>query len=202
MYDTVENLLKDQEVRQALSWWRRRCSNIMDPHELESAMYWAIYRASCSHDDSRQKFSSTLQRYLKWEIDRVRRANLNYKNRSVPIEYVQNIDSIPVNQNDLSIQHDAKVVLEWSKWLLSREDRKLLQDYYWNNLTISEIAKNNGCAQSAVSDRINKCLTILRQYGERNDETEVCDDVVVDDHYDDCNSSGASESSNCSRKRS
>ena len=58
------------------------------------------------------------------------------------------------------------ILLEIYGKLLTEKQRELLENYYNNDLSLSEIAENNGITRQAVRDIIKKCEKKLFEYEE------------------------------------
>ena len=56
---------------------------------------------------------------------------------------------------------------DYYKNLLTELDRKYFEDYYQNNLTLSEMAINYDVSRNAVHKRLKKIISLLNDYEDK-----------------------------------
>lgn len=56
------------------------------------------------------------------------------------------------------------ILFDYYESLLSEKDRLCFKDYYFNNLSLSEIAENNNISRNAVHKRLKKIEEELNNY--------------------------------------
>ena len=59
------------------------------------------------------------------------------------------------------------ILYDYYESLLKEEDRNYFKDYYFSNLSLSEIAENNNVSRNAVHKRIKKIEDYLNSYEEK-----------------------------------
>ncbi len=59
------------------------------------------------------------------------------------------------------------ILYDYYESLLKEDDKSYFKDYYFSNLSLSEIAENNNVSRNAVHKRIKKVEDLLNDYEER-----------------------------------
>lgn len=61
-------------------------------------------------------------------------------------------------------KEDGNLLLDFYGNLLTEHQQHILNDYFVDDLSMQEIAENEGISKSAVSDIINRSLNQLKEY--------------------------------------
>ena len=76
---------------------------------------------------------------------------------------------------------------DYYKGLFTEKQRKYFEDYYFDNLTMEEIAENNNISKNAVSktiievkDKLNEYESILHLLSNRNNIEKVLSNTELD----------------------
>ena len=64
-------------------------------------------------------------------------------------------------------KEDGNILLDYYGSLLTDKQLNILNEYFVDDLSMTEIAENNKITKSAVSDLINRTLTQLNTYEEK-----------------------------------
>lgn len=56
---------------------------------------------------------------------------------------------------------------DYYKELLTEKQKSYFEDYYQNNLTLSEIAENNNISRNAIHKQLKETVKILENYEEK-----------------------------------
>ena len=59
------------------------------------------------------------------------------------------------------------ILYDYYESLLKEEDKNYFKDYYFSNLSLSEIAENNNISRNAIHKRIKKVEELLNDYESR-----------------------------------
>jgi RNA polymerase sigma factor (sigma-70 family) len=130
----------------------------ISPDDLDSLQQRALWRALCSHDySSKRRFTTSLYQFVLWECDS---AIAEIKKRSrIPITSID-LNNIPARRRKHKEFANLYDIID----SLQERDRKLIDQYFFQRMTLSEIASINGCSKEVISQRLkkvkNKCIIL------------------------------------------
>lgn len=155
-----ENAYKNRDNRKVIDSVTSRFRKVIDRDDLQSAGDMALLRCLEYHDDSyNQKFTTSLWRFTDWECKRVLRSKKN-KLSAMQLSTIE--VELPQNEGN----KESEYVNEYIE-LLPIENRKILQQYYYQGMTMEEIGKANGYSKEAARQKINKSLKKLTEILQR-----------------------------------
>lgn len=64
-------------------------------------------------------------------------------------------------------KEDGSILLDYYGNLLTDHQLRILEDYFYEDLSMSEIAENNEVSKAAVSDIINRTINQLKEYEDK-----------------------------------
>jgi len=126
--------------------------DVMSFDELKSCGLYGLWKCLKYHDNSKKrKFTTSLYSFVRWEC-------LSYIKKKTELndEYLDNY-SIYDEEKD-NIIEDIKDCLN----RLPKKDRKILEQYYYQKLTLKEIGKLNNYSRQAAGQNRNKAETRLK----------------------------------------
>ena len=68
--------------------------------------------------------------------------------------------------NSLKEQYELTILYDYYSGLLKESQREILSDYYFNDLSLSEIADERGISRQGVHDTIKRCSKSLVEFEE------------------------------------
>ena len=68
--------------------------------------------------------------------------------------------------NSLKEQYELTILYDYYSGLLKESQREILSDYYFNDLSLSEIADERGISRQGVHDTIKRCSKSLMEFEE------------------------------------
>jgi predicted DNA-binding protein YlxM (UPF0122 family) len=68
--------------------------------------------------------------------------------------------------NSLKEQYELTILYDYYSGLLKEAQREILSDYYFNDLSLSEIADERGISRQGVHDNIKRCSKSLMEFEE------------------------------------
>ena len=68
--------------------------------------------------------------------------------------------------NSLKEQYELTILYDYYSGLLKEAQREILSDYYFNDLSLSEIADERGISRQGVHDTIKRCSKSLMEFEE------------------------------------
>jgi len=139
----------------------RKYSKQIDYDDLIDCGLQALWNCLKKHEPGRQKFTSSLYKFVNWECLR----KLEEKKRNIKTvsmvnlneDYDESQSKYEKAKNDVK-----KEILDYLE-LLNNDDREILIDYYYNGMTMEEIGHKNGFSKQTAKNKIKKALTLLRK---------------------------------------
>jgi DNA-directed RNA polymerase specialized sigma subunit len=148
--------------------------------DLETCGMVAMWRCLQYHDPNRpskadpskpcnQKLTTSLHTFVTWECLRELRKVKNQEKRAAkhgcrqyPTENLDNI--LTLNKKHYRDEHREKmsVLFEYMDLLPFKWQRKVLKQYYFDGLTMSQIGVVNGYSKEAARQKIGKAVRTLR----------------------------------------
>lgn len=143
----------------AANKYRRRLS----PCEIKTAKYIGVWKALENFkSDKGMALSSYIFLRVKWECLRI----INDNTGKIPIDHNKsfNIDTTTFNIiDDIPSNQDNKAIVKELMDSLSEKDRKLIDEYYFQNKDTVELGKEYGITAEGVRLRLLKILSKLRE---------------------------------------
>lgn len=68
--------------------------------------------------------------------------------------------------NSLKEQYELTLLYDYYSGLLKESQREILADYYFNDMSLSEIADERGISRQGVHDTVKRCSKSLMEYEE------------------------------------
>lgn len=136
-----------------------RFAGSLSEDDLHRCGLHALWKALAYHDDSyRQKFTTTLHRFTRWECSREIRRQRNARKHFVPLEAAEEpAVRSPAPALDLDVVHVRECMDR-----LPAADRRLLDAYYVEQWTLDEISIRFGMSKEGVRQRLDSILVHLR----------------------------------------
>lgn len=117
--------------------------------ELKSIKMIALWKCLGKHDYTRQKFTSSLYRFINWECLKTIKENSKYR---------QNYKQIDNLTNNLSYNDSEEWMLVD---VLNEDEYSLYSKYFKENHTLSQIADQEGLSQEWIRQKILKIKSKL-----------------------------------------
>lgn len=155
--EEYEKAYNNKDNRKVIDSVTSKYAKKVDKHDLSSAGLMALWRCLSYHDDSfGQKFTTSLWRFTDWECKRILRSQ---KNR---VSCMQ-LSAIEIDLPEENVMTDDVKFMKECVHLLPKDEKEILQLYYYQNLTMEEIGKANGYSKEAARQKINKSLRKLTE---------------------------------------
>lgn len=68
--------------------------------------------------------------------------------------------------NSLKEQYELTILYDYYSGLLKEAQREILSDYYFNDMSLSEIADERGISRQGVHDTVKRCSKSLMEFEE------------------------------------
>lgn len=130
-------------------------SKILSVDDLKSCALQGLWRCLAYHDDTKQKFTTSLWRFTNWECRR-ELAKMRYKKNSM---YTQSLSNMDVEYKPNPAIQDMMECME----LLPDTDKNIIQQYYFERRTMEEIGQINRYSKEAARTKIKKAVKKLRE---------------------------------------
>ena len=133
-----------------------RYRGCISEEDLKSCALLGLWRCLGYHDDTKQKFTTSLWRFTDWECKRELAKKKSMKN-NVNVQSIIDLDIMAPAENE-NIIH-VKECLE----LLAEEDKEVIQQYYFEKRTMEEIGQIHQYSKEAARQKIRKAVVKLRE---------------------------------------
>jgi RNA polymerase sigma factor (sigma-70 family) len=149
----------------------RKYEKTLDEEEIERACLRAMWRCLGNHipdHASKQKFTTSLYRFLKWELNRAvaaqKKARKGLARRDVHDIPERALKPTKTNRRTNSPQTEAMAgfVLEQARKCLHDDDLKILQLYFLGGMTAEEVGSKVGKKKEQVRSRVEFIVKYLR----------------------------------------
>ena len=152
MDKTFEDCLKDTNITNIIHTVSNKFIKAIDPHELSSIAMVTLWRCVEKYDNTRgTKFTSYLYQQLLYAFK-------NELKKKKPEFCSDSLEKISNNKSE----HEAFEILN----SLPTKTKTLLEQRYYHNMTMSEIAEANGysreTARRRLKNAINTCQKIVK----------------------------------------
>lgn len=160
--EEYEKAYKDENNRNIIKAASASYIKILDPDTLKNCGAAALWRAMAYYrPDKNQKFTSSLWKFVRWECNKELRKTKVQQN-SVQLSLLKT----DCETEDPGIgQYEIKDLLA----VLSKDERSIIEDYYFQKKTMEEIGKERYITKEAARQRIARILKKLKRVcgGER-----------------------------------
>jgi RNA polymerase sigma factor (sigma-70 family) len=142
----------------------RRYSHLIDQDELERCGMEATWEALRYHDPRfKQRFTTSLHRFAKWVCQReTRKRHDRYAQLKVRLKGDLDV-AVPENSVLEDIQHIRECMKQ-----LPPEDQRLIEQRYFNEMTVDEMGQANGYSRETARHKSNKAMESLREVCHRD----------------------------------
>lgn len=165
--EEIEEAFNNKDNRRVIKKVTSKFYRQIDSHELEDCGTEGLIKCLMYHDNSKQKFTSSLYTFVRWECLR----KLNKKKTEIKTISISKLDkdspgsrckedSIAQYENPREQEHN--LVLD-SLNRINSHDRDILTDYYYNSASLQAIGLKNGYSKETARKKISKALVNLRQ---------------------------------------
>lgn len=164
----VENHLK--LAKRVIRKWRSIFYDL-DPTDIESAVYFALFKASLKYDESKGKFSTYAWRCMEIEVYRLARTRLPKDAEVISLfqpikkqkkDSMQVVDTIDANSNVIALED--KLILQECIQAMNQEERYLFVSYYIEGKTYEELSKEFKCSYQNIQNKIYAIRKKLKKY--------------------------------------
>lgn len=132
--------------------WKKKKGVWIDDNDFADIMYRAVVRCDKSHDESRQKYTTSLYRFLNWEYMRY----LQGKERQISEDFDIYAPEQPEDNSD---------ELEYVKTLvkfLPKEHREILVKHFFDGCTLEEISDSLKLPLTSVKNSVKESIEKLK----------------------------------------
>lgn len=129
--------------------------HILSPDQVIECMQTALLRCLQNHKEGRQKFTTSLYRFTKWECYNEVRALLRQRR-------LKTVSLDSVSSNAYAYDNRPSDILEYIE-LLDENNRRLIESYFLKNMTLQNIGDRNGYTRKTAHCHVHKALDCLRQ---------------------------------------
>lgn len=139
----------------------------IDSHELEDCGTDALLKCLRYHDYEKQKFTSSLYKFVLWECLRKLEENKRCI-KTVSISNLRNRNSEETGYIDYNIAQEESNYTEQASILkcldeLQSNERSLLVDYYYEKQSLQKIGEVRGYSKETARKKILKAVETLKQ---------------------------------------
>jgi RNA polymerase sigma factor (sigma-70 family) len=154
--EEYEKAYKDRNNQNIIKAASASYTKVLDPDTLENCRMNALWRAMAYYrSDKNQKFTSSLWKFVLWEC------NKELRKTKVQLNSVQlSLLKIDCETEDQNI---AKYEVQDLLLTLSKEDRGVIESYYFQKKTMEEIGRELGITKEAARQRISRILKKLKK---------------------------------------
>jgi len=150
------NAVKNQDniniIKKATLSYRK----IIDVDELKSCGLEALWKSlQCHNEKYKQKFTTTLYRFVDWECKRRLRRKNALKNNPSHFIY-SDFSNFLIKKNDLSCYINEKISL------LDKNFSILLRQRFFDGFSVKEIGAMNNCTPSIIRYKLLKAIEKLK----------------------------------------
>lgn len=137
----------------------RRYANSLPQEDLDSCGMHGLWRALMYHRDSfGQKFTTSLHRFVVWEVRReLRRVNTKKLKSTVSLGSHDYVD-------ENSEENENWFFVDSISVLPNEDQRSILWMYYVDGLTLEQIGNKNGYSKETARQKIGKAIRTLREF--------------------------------------
>lgn len=147
-------------------------AGLIHSDDLERCGLHGLWRTLQNHDDRfGQKFTTSLTRFVRWECLRELRQQRSSRKNFLPIG--ESCDDYAENK---SHQEEMVHVRECMQFL-SKEHRRLLEEYYLEQWTMEEIGALHNMSKETVRQKLEAAIRRLRELSTEEDEPVYSDSV-------------------------
>lgn len=148
--EEYERAYNNKDNRKIINKVTSRYVKQLDSHDRQSCGLIALWRCLENHQDIyKQKFTSSLWRFVHWEC----RRELRKKNRKKQLQYVLVPELDYVAQKNTDETNVQECIMS-----LGEQHREMLKDYFYENKTMQEIADSRGFSKETARQKINKAI--------------------------------------------
>lgn len=160
--DAYENKDNRSIIKKVCNGYRK----VLPEDSREDCGMVGLWRALQYHrGEFNQKFTSSLYRFVDWECKREFRKLYGRKRYRQTVSFVQwtpDAEQATCVVHDLTIKEDLEH-LQACMDKLHPDDREILKQYYFKDLTMTEIGFRRSFSKECARDRIEKALQNLRR---------------------------------------
>lgn len=159
---TMEEALENEEFKKIINAASAKYVKYLDPDELNSLQMFVLWRCLTKYkDNTNMKFTTYLYTQIGYSIK-----NLIKKNKRNPRPYGDN-NYVVDDADKSSAMNRSKTKRKIDKVLAmsTDQDRKLLEQRFYHNMTIKEIGDANGyskeTARRKIQQAVKKCGVLV-----------------------------------------
>jgi RNA polymerase sigma factor (sigma-70 family) len=143
----------------------------LDVTDIESAVYYALFKASLKYDESKGRFSTYAWRCMEIEVYRLARTRLPKEVEVMSLfrpikkqkeDKTQVIDTIDAERNVIALED--KLLLQDCITSMNQEERYLFVSYYIEGKTYEELAREFDCTYQNIQFKIRTLVKKIKKY--------------------------------------
>jgi RNA polymerase sigma factor (sigma-70 family) len=156
--NTPEEVMDDEACRRVMGECLRRHGYAIPSEEHESIKWTAVLRClKVFRPDRKQKLSTSLFRYLKWECDNFRR-QYRKPRREIPLSSISELKA-PVPDRQEEIDHVRECM-----GMLDEPQREIVSSYYFGGMSLEEIGEERGYSRESARLNLARAMDRLRWF--------------------------------------
>lgn len=168
--------MENQDNHNLMRSEARKYNGLLDEEEIERACLRAMWRCLGNHDDSHesgQKFTTSLFRFLQWELNRSLKAQQNTRKNIVrrDVHDIPEKSLKPTKQNRRTNSPETEAMagflLDLGRQQLKTLDMKIVELHFLEGMTAEEVGERVGMKKERVRNRIEFAVRRLRTLAER-----------------------------------
>lgn len=146
-----------------------RYSGMMHPSDLKNCGLHALWKTLQYHkEEFGQKFTTSLFRFLHWEVRRELKRQRNEKKGMLPLSSVGDIPS--QEKEDGADHREGLSHLRDCMQFMSEEQKQFLHEFYLDQWTLDEIASIHSMSKEAARQKIAIAVARLKELCEESDK--------------------------------
>jgi RNA polymerase sigma factor (sigma-70 family) len=159
---TMEEALENEEFKKIINAASAKYAKYLDPDELASLQMFVLWKCLTKYkSDTNMKFTTYLYTQIGYAIK-----NLIKKNKKNPKPYGDSTYVVDDVQRSVAIyKSKTKRKIDQVLAISNEQDRKLLEQRYYHNMTIKEIGEANGyskeTARRKIQQAVKKCSVLI-----------------------------------------
>lgn len=164
--------LVERTLKPALEWSPRAAQGRLDQSVLLSLTYDALVRAARTFKPERGRFLAFCKPFIRFAV--IRHWNSEAASQALPasVETTEDFDGSTIRKETAYSEPDTRgielrdmwSVLEPALKILNRQDRRIVELFYMEGISLAGIARRLGVTRQAVSARHRSALMVLKTH--------------------------------------